>query len=589
MSQSIQKPSRTTPFDLFGIPPNLYIRGEEKTQTFGGFICTIMMILAIIAAAVYFAIQFLANTDQTTSSTIVSSKITPTFDLYQNNFLVVVEFKTYGVYSYEYEQVKKNILKLKSFMVNQPKKTNNMMQNPTVSRTELNMVPCDKIRAVHNIGALLNETQICLDFEKKTEIGVSSVDGSLNYLEVRIEPCDVVLYSFSCVPNNPLAADKVTDSPSSNLQVANTILSDLTIVFSFIEAGVEVKNYEYPILYNLNSDSQIKGNLYQEKSFDFYLGELKVETSTGWFQKKESSALRVVSQYTDSIWREPSVKTFEYFMVNGALSSTQEYKPYARIRFLASGEVMIVERKYQTVLDCFSSIGGVAQSIAFVCVLIMAFHHQILLEKSLINEGILQYEDKNKEVASKVIEKVFENAESFGFEKKDVIRHKDLIAQGEGSNVFTYFEIMRFKYFCCKKQTKRYKDYETYCDSIKNRLDVRSLIAANGNINALSQVMLHPYQLKLISVIQKKQEEKLEKTQKLTIEKALEKLYYGQKNKEGDDLYLIRKKMDEYILAQIDEDDQKGKDSKNKEDVFWDDEPQALPVSRKQTIMSHRF
>ena len=224
---------------------------------------------------------------------------------------------------------------------------------------------------------------------------------------------------------------------------------------------------------------------------------------------------------------------------------------------------MIVQREYQTIIDCLSNIGGVAQFITFACVIFMMFHHEILMEKALLNEAILQNEERDQDIT---------RGSQTG--KRVLQADEDIITKA--NRLYTYKEIMCFKYFCCKKGSKKYQDYEIHCDLIKERLDVRSLIIANANISVLSQALLEPYQLKLISVVQKKKENNMKDSEKLTIDCAMKQLYERHNNVDLDNQKnQIKRKVDLYLFDQLREDSQKGK-------VYvFDDEPEALPVNRK--------
>lgn len=48
----------TAPFDMFGISPTFFIKGEEKQVTFLGCVCTILMIVLLGAVSVFYFIQF---------------------------------------------------------------------------------------------------------------------------------------------------------------------------------------------------------------------------------------------------------------------------------------------------------------------------------------------------------------------------------------------------------------------------------------------------------------------------------------------------------------------------------------------------
>ena len=105
--------------------------------------------------------------------------------------------------------------------------------------------------------------------------------------------------------------------------------------FSFIDAGVEINNFEKPLIYNVNTSNQLRANLYLEKYFDYYLGEVTVSTKSGWFiaDEKKVTGLRVAEQFFDSVWREPSI--VESYEVE-ELGTLTYARPYAVTRFLAS-------------------------------------------------------------------------------------------------------------------------------------------------------------------------------------------------------------------------------------------------------------
>jgi hypothetical protein len=128
----------------------------------------------------------------------------------------------------------------------------------------------------------------------------------------------------------------------------------------------------------------------------------------------------------------------------------------------------------------------------------MMFHHEITLEMSLLNKGILQNSKKKKK--SKQTEN---QAQSLVVNTENSIINQPKVLKSEITNSkrekkknlvnFSYWQIFCFKYLCCQKNTKKYKEYIVHCKAIKQRLDVNSLIISNGNVNALSEVLLDPY------------------------------------------------------------------------------------------------
>ena len=133
------------------------------------------------------------------------------------------------------------------------------------------------------MGITLSKNQECIEFDKSTKIKGFQGDEVFSYLELRFDVCKFD-GNPQCVPRQPTPNEKVTDvSSPSGLKASYNFFQDLVIEFSFIEAGVEIGNFKNPILYNLNTNNQVRANLYSEKIYDFYLGELNIETKTGWF------------------------------------------------------------------------------------------------------------------------------------------------------------------------------------------------------------------------------------------------------------------------------------------------------------------
>jgi hypothetical protein len=87
-------------------------------------------------------------------------------------------------------------------------------------------------------------------------------------------------------------------------------MQDIVIELKFTDSGVDDSNFENPILRNVNSNNQLRPSLFQEKNYDFYLGNLNVKTKYGLILKKENvvTTLRMTNSFFDSQHREPTYK-----------------------------------------------------------------------------------------------------------------------------------------------------------------------------------------------------------------------------------------------------------------------------------------
>ena len=559
------------PFDLFKTPRASDTKEKDVVQTYAGFICSILMTLSVTATSIFFFVKFVGNAEVTTNYTVHSSKVYPTLNLYDNKFFIVIDFKEFSE-QWDYEEIKKEYMEINSYFVTQQKGVRKDR------RKKAKLVSCDKIKvdlSYSNLIGQLSHKQLCIEFDKSSVIRGTQGDDIFTYLEVRFEICDYNKYPL-CVPRNPTASDKITDAGDpKGLKAAFERFQDLIFELTFIDAGVEVGNYDKPILYTLNSNNQLRANLYSEKIYDYYLGEVVVKTRSGWFDEhlRKESALRLAGNFFDSTWREPSV--FEALDIEDG-EDTNEPGPYATARFMVSNQIMTVERDYQNVIDCFSNVGGIASSISTICVFIMFLHNQVTQEQERVNEMLLQNEGQQTNQI-KIVDKM--DSESRELNQKKVLKTQEEQNEQKTNTLFSYMEIVCYKYFCCKRKTQRYKDYVKCCDRIKNRQELKSMLSKNGNLNVLSQVLLDPYQLKLITALQQKSEEKLNDAEKITVENAVRQLHKRQTDQQTDLTDVVRRRVDQFILERMSRDYQMMDKSISKISQ-QDDEPVAYQVNR---------
>ena len=105
------------------------------------------------------------------------------------------------------------------------------------------------------------------------------------------------------------------------------------------------------------------------------------------------------------------------------------------------------------------------------------------------------------------------------------------------------------------------------------------MLSKNGNLNVLSQVLLDPYQLKLITALQQKSGEKLNDAEKITVENAVRQLHKRQTDQQTDLTDVVRRRVDQFILERMSRDYQMMDKSISKISQ-QDDEPVAYQVNR---------
>ena len=67
-----------------------------------------------------------------------------------------------------------------------------------------------------------------------------------------------------------------------------------------------------------------------------------------------------------------------------------EEEPFAELRFKLSDRIIDVQRVYPNIIDFLSNYGGLVEVILFFVHFVMTTHHNIIMQKFLINQAILQ-------------------------------------------------------------------------------------------------------------------------------------------------------------------------------------------------------
>lgn len=166
----------------------------------------------------------------------------------------------------------------------------------------------------------------------------------------------------------------------------------------------------------------------------------------------------------------------------------------------------------------------------------MVSHHDLVMELFLLNEAILQ---KNAEQEVSQVEHAKKSGVTMERSKHNVM-------------VYSYFEIFSFKYCCCNKKTDRYKYYAKHMEIIAERMDIGNIVTNSGNINVLSNVLMEPYQMKIISHFKRNDDDETILAAKLPIDEAMRILQTNLREKNGDE---IQQRVDQFLLNLIKEDE----------------------------------
>jgi len=78
------------PLDAFGLNPSFYLQGKDKTVSWVGFICSLMLILSITSVVIIESISYLQNKNSEIYVNQEASQEYPIIDLSEKKFIIVI-------------------------------------------------------------------------------------------------------------------------------------------------------------------------------------------------------------------------------------------------------------------------------------------------------------------------------------------------------------------------------------------------------------------------------------------------------------------------------------------------------------------
>lgn len=380
----------------------------------------------------------------------------------------------------------------------------------------------------------LQTTEQCVEFLTESRIGGNLREGLLMYLEVRLERCNgagcAVDYLVEDLPTNP-----GTYIPNTAYFTAvQQIFSNFALYIRFLDITANVNIYDEPIIREVSSDFELLFDADNETYYRYTFQQLNLDTVDGMIAQgtRTDSAIQFKNQFYSSINRN---RAFAEILKVDGVDISGEHRPFGTILFELTNQVYTITRDYPNMIDLLGNIGGVGQVLTFVFVFMMVSHHDLVMELFLLNEAILQ-KNAEQEVSN------VEHAKKTGV---TVDRSKHNIM------VYSYFEIFGFKYCCCNKKSDRYKYYAKHMEIIAERMDIGNIVTNSGNINVLSNVLMEPYQMKIISHFKRNDDDETILAAKLPIDEAMRILQTNLREKNGDE---IQQRVDQFLVNLIKED-----------------------------------
>lgn len=539
-SSKEQKSPTKPPFDFYGITPQFYLNGNDKTVSWIGCVATVILGCLMLAVAIHYFLIFVKKEDSTIFTQIDSVLKYPFVDLKEKGVIYVIKtsYPTTGPFysqrnkfftvEAEAESMSPEILYPGAFPY-EPR------------RTRLPMVPCTQLTVDLkdvNFSPKDLEDALCVQFTSPVSFGGNHKDALVKFISFFVRPCqktspaDTVtcnlitqdalgnIVNVDLDPNpNPLNPFDVAVLTAAGTATAyyQAFFQDFSVSFGQIDDSPGLEDFDLPLIRNLVFRDNIKLDAGFVREYRFILSELEVETQSGWFTK-ESEMVRGLRRENENF----NLRGREFFdikpgsyEVNGALQPPVTIKvEMLFIQLQISNKIQKVQRNYTTFFDYLGNLGGVYEIMITVFTILVQIHSGIEMHLYLLNRIALQdnYSEEEEESGS-----------------KNQVADLTIASKIQKPNRYRYSEMICLKYFsCCSKDSKRYKEFESHTKLAKRRLDLKNLIINQAKAGTLAGVLMKPYQTKIASRLgeqkdEHKKEEQLQQ-QELGLDEAVKKL-----------------------------------------------------------------
>ena len=504
------------PLDLFSQDASLFIGGEDNFVTTPGFICSIIYILIMLGAFIYYMYIYIKKEEVIISQAKFTSTETPSYDLGAGGFNVSLIFRN-NDREIDPAKLTREYMKVSAYHVTVSGSDNNSTDTePTIKRLKLPVINCEGMtvgkKALKNTrgektGFMGNAE--CIQFNEGTVISGEVGDSVWKYVEIRFEPCDND--QVECATKNLANGGNVHSA--EDYKKAYNFFRKFVTKLNYVNADGDLENYDDPILNDINTQTELRINLRAQKFRDFYIRKYEVETTYGYFWEQTSSVdgLNVESTFFEFVERDPT--TNQNF--NGPSGTEQRVDPYYTIRILASNKQLKISRDYELLTDALGNVGGIAEIASLFLLAFICMDRDVRFERFMLNEALLESEIAGPSERGYYIY----NPQTGSYTRR---RFKQK---------FSYWEIFKFKYIPCVREKgegelegrrmTRFEEYEKDMELLQSRLDVTSVIQNNGRMQVLENTIFEDYQLKLVPHLKPNQDEERERLAGMSSEEAM--------------------------------------------------------------------
>jgi hypothetical protein len=500
--------------DIYGSRPTFKIGRLETFKTKFGSMLTILSVLCILSAFIYFSLDIFTSDNPKIVLSITNVGYPQKYHMSNDNFGFVFGLQDVNTYN---QYIDETIYTAKAFQ-----KTATRVQVGNTSEfqwdvTLLELVRCsidkfpDEFKDLYKFSPL--NDMYCLK-NNSFYIDGTFLNDHYSFLYIELSECRNSTENI----NNPC-------KPKSEIDAK---LTGSFFAFSHTDITIDPRNYTTPNQ-NYNGDTYTTISNKYFKEMHHYVKQIQIETDRGFLL----SDIHEITFLKDDYIKEMT----DYRIANNFLSYTLKL----------STVVETYSRSYKKVQNVAAEVGGVVELISILCAVLAFFYNKAKLNELIINELYYVSNDRTvKQNKSTIDNPVYETKKNpnlvlnsrlssnhpfRGDSKATVVtyfrptvpRPEDINSSYNSTDMVTYTPTIRltfvqsFCYFfasCCFKKTRTTKILEKGQKEIERQMDVLNILKKMGEVERLKDIVLSEQQLRIFNLPYKN---------KLSLEESKEK------------------------------------------------------------------
>lgn len=578
-------------FDMFGSPVAFNINGDENYKTVIGCFWTIVMLISLIAAFWWYFTTFLDPTNVEVTTELLIEDEYPLIDFAATGFFFSISATKYNKLV-RIEELN-NILQFEATQrILDSKEINGERSNPVEREpTIIPFKPCKSGGKTNIVGgqsiegksSLATSDRAWCSFVDSTKNQSMFVKGNEDsdvfaYVRLKILPCDSTspncLFYYLTVPSdqeggtraqcqrfkNEVALEatqlssiyygpddecdcKLTgDQGTTNWknrcdksielirEAINKQIGKTYFTFNYVEAAVKPENYDKPFAYTMKSTVKLYGSINSTKIANIYFRETKVKTDKGFISENFDVKTSVTFDGVLTDFLDRGEGKSEVEVRPGGGEEKEVPASFMEFTCFSSNNQIVFTRKYSKIVDVFANVGGVAEVVGFIVIFFYAWYNGIMMEKKLLNFGVLNKKDTPSQ---------------------DTTKYGQLTEKWENSRYFGFWELLKYGMmekglgFCFKKDRK-YDLYHETKETFEKRTDIINIMKAVADVDTLKDALLEQYQIRLMPYLSNQKHDDDDDVIRMSVKEAMKNL-----NTEKNIKNIIAEKMDEYLKTHL--------------------------------------